>query len=285
VEDYGFKASIWKRLRAALKADKDDALLVVWGEREDVDTAIREFLERARDALIGVPSETRQAFADRTTGLERILPGPERMYPDTDTPPIPVPDAWVETIEASLPDRPWEREAKYEQKGLSPAAAARLAGAAWEDFFGELSPKFAVTARRLASALERRLVHHWRASRAQTFPPAERIAPLVAAMDGGRLRPEAFDRVFDRLLGEPAVAADRIVAAFLPSGEESTELVALMSRLIGEKSKLRPLPDAAVLRWAMGRAMPGLLGRVDPAVVRKEVTWALDIEDEEGASA
>ncbi len=43
------------------------------------------------DALDGVPHETRQPLPDGTTDFERILPGPDRMYPDTDSAPIPVP--------------------------------------------------------------------------------------------------------------------------------------------------------------------------------------------------
>ena len=35
----------------------------------------------------GVPKETRQALAGGYTTFERILPGPDRMYPDTDSPP------------------------------------------------------------------------------------------------------------------------------------------------------------------------------------------------------
>ena len=37
--------------------------------------------------LDGIPNETRQPFEDGSTDFERILPGPDRMYPDTDSPP------------------------------------------------------------------------------------------------------------------------------------------------------------------------------------------------------
>ena len=47
----------------------------------------QEIVIRAREATIGIPSETRQALRDGTNGFERILPGPDRMYPDTDLPP------------------------------------------------------------------------------------------------------------------------------------------------------------------------------------------------------
>ena len=58
---------------------------------EDAETAAREIVIRARDAVAGVPGETRQALDDGTNGFERILPGADRMYPDTDLPPIGIP--------------------------------------------------------------------------------------------------------------------------------------------------------------------------------------------------
>ena len=63
-----------------------DALVVVWGPERDVRTAAEEIRLRYVDATDGVPNETRQPFADGSTDFERILPGPDRMYPDTDSP-------------------------------------------------------------------------------------------------------------------------------------------------------------------------------------------------------
>ena len=40
------------------------------------DLTYAEIVERANEARVGVPNETRQALPDGTTGFERILPGP-----------------------------------------------------------------------------------------------------------------------------------------------------------------------------------------------------------------
>ena len=50
-------------------------------------TAADEIRLRFADATVGVPKETRQALVGGYTTFERILPGPDRMYPDTDSPP------------------------------------------------------------------------------------------------------------------------------------------------------------------------------------------------------
>jgi len=41
---------------------------------------------------------------DGTTIFERVLPGPNRMYPDTDSAPIAILDSEIETVRSELPD-------------------------------------------------------------------------------------------------------------------------------------------------------------------------------------
>jgi len=123
----------WLTVRKAVKATKDDTLVVVWGSREDAKTGAQEIAIRAREAATGIPSETRQALRDGTNGFERILPGPNRMYPDTDLPPKQVTAERLETIRRRLPVPIWTRESWYRQIGVpadvvEPLAASRLAG-------------------------------------------------------------------------------------------------------------------------------------------------------------
>jgi glutamyl-tRNA(Gln) amidotransferase subunit E len=52
----------------------------------------------------GVPSETRKSFVDGTTVFERVLPGADRMYPDTDSVPIPLADEHIEKLRKNIPE-------------------------------------------------------------------------------------------------------------------------------------------------------------------------------------
>lgn len=86
-----------------LSAGPDDAQMILWGPEEDIPTAIETVEERIRIALTGVPNETRKAFADGTTMFERVLPGRDRMYPDTDSQPIPVTSEMLGRLGRNLP--------------------------------------------------------------------------------------------------------------------------------------------------------------------------------------
>ena len=54
-------------------------------------------------AFEGVPNETRKSFEDGTTIFERVLPGADRMYPDTDTAPLPLANDYIEKLSKETP--------------------------------------------------------------------------------------------------------------------------------------------------------------------------------------
>lgn len=106
-------SSQWAKIKKFTEATDDDTMVLVWGEKEDTDTAVKEIIIRAKEATIGIPAETRQALSDGTNGFERILPGADRMYPDTDLPPMKVTPERVVRIKSSLPKHFWKREEWY----------------------------------------------------------------------------------------------------------------------------------------------------------------------------
>ena len=116
--DYEGSRQELERLRERLDCGDDDALIVVWGAEQDTVTAAEEIRLRYVDALDGVPHETRQPKPDGSTDFERILPGPDRMYPDTDSPPQAITPSRVERLQNELPPPPWEREARYGNVGV-----------------------------------------------------------------------------------------------------------------------------------------------------------------------
>ncbi|MFA7361432.1 MAG: Glu-tRNA(Gln) amidotransferase subunit GatE [Candidatus Kapaibacterium sp.] len=122
----------WQKVKKAIGAVENDTVVIVWGSEMDVDTAMKEITIRAKEATIGIPSETRQALKDGTTGFERILPGPERMYPDTDLPPKRIKSDRIKEIQLQVPGFYCDRVVWYKKLGvpedlIEPLAISKLA--------------------------------------------------------------------------------------------------------------------------------------------------------------
>ncbi len=151
-----------ERLRQELDATEQDVIVVTFGADADTQTAVEEIRLRAIEAIHGVPNETRQRLDGGLSDFERILPGPDRMYPDTDSPPTKITAERVARIRAQLPERPWEREERYATLGIPQGVGYALAISPYAKLFDRLAerhPKFAtrvaVTLTQTTKALRR----------------------------------------------------------------------------------------------------------------------------------
>lgn len=275
IPGFGLRTSEWRHVQHAVGATSEDALVVCWGPPADVETAARELFLRAIEALRGVPAETRQSFPDGTTGFERVLPGPNRMYPDTDTPPLPIPSAWVTDIATSLPVRPLEHEHRYIALGVPRPAAARLAVAPWRSLFNEVAPEGAHAAR-VAHAFEKRL-----GRKGEALPSASRVAPLVKALARGTLLLEAFELALAALLAK-GVSPRTILARYRPLSIEDPALVAAIDAGVAAARALWRSNAPAAERWAMGVALAPFRGRVEGGAVRARVRQRFAEREEAG---
>lgn len=112
------KKKDWEAIADRLKAKEDDAQIVFWGPEVDISTALETIEERCLMAFDGIPEETRKSLPDGTTIFERVLPGADRMYPDTDSAPIPLPDAYIQKLNQNLAEDIIDRYKKMKKWGI-----------------------------------------------------------------------------------------------------------------------------------------------------------------------
>lgn len=119
-EDLHFtmKENDLKFLKKLFDAGENDAQIILWSPPDDIDTAIETIEERCKIAFREIPRETRKSFANGTTVFERVLPGPDRMYPDTDSPPIPLEDSYIEKLKERVPTEVSERYKQMKNWGI-----------------------------------------------------------------------------------------------------------------------------------------------------------------------
>jgi glutamyl-tRNA(Gln) amidotransferase subunit E len=100
---YGISEDEVLSMKRTLGCGELDAVVMVADHRDKAVDALTAVVERAREALLGVPTETRTAVADGTTRYMRPRPGASRMYPETDVPPVGISQQQLAQIRAGLP--------------------------------------------------------------------------------------------------------------------------------------------------------------------------------------
>ncbi len=137
---YGVEASHVERLRSDLGLGPNDAFVLVTDrDRSRAEGALARVAARTRAALEGIPGETRDPLPDGRTRYSRPLPGRERMYPETDIPPIPITAEHLARLAARLPERPTAlRERLSRETGLANEVVLQLVAGGRTDLFEEL---------------------------------------------------------------------------------------------------------------------------------------------------
>ena len=248
----------WHAVKKASGAREEDALVIVWGPEADARLGAQEVIIRAKEATIGIPSETRQALKDGTNGFERILPGPDRMYPDTDLPPKRIESERLERIRATLPPSVPARERWYRDIGvpadlipyLSLSPFARLFEKAVKEML--LSPKLAATV----------LVQYPKRLKHKKLPVQksneELMNTVLSAIKNGRLFKEGILPLFEKALTSGKSAAELIEP--LAADRELRESVEDVAKSL--KAKTFASEDSR-RRRGMGLLMNKWRGRAD----------------------
>ena len=260
----------WKELRRRTQAAEQDALILVWGSADDTHCACNEIAIRAREATEGIPKDTRQALKDGTNGFERVLPGAERMYPDTDLPPMEISENRLRAIRARLPMPFWDREARYRKMKLPADVIIPLCRSRRVELFDRLVEKLGLNSIFLAVVLVQRFKAFRRAGlRLDSLTEGE-IYDVFKAHAAGQLAREGVVEVFARILkhyaetepGEARVtAAIRDVAAQGPL--KPADLDARIAQAVETADNALFLTTEKKYRYLMGKLMKAVVGRAE----------------------
>jgi len=258
----GINTGLWRKIRKRLGATHDDAIIVVFGTDEDLETAVTEIYTRACEATEGVPSETRQALDNGSNDFERILPGPDRMYPDTDHPPVPLLDDRVNRIKAGVPEQPWYRERRYRKLNLPEDIVKNLSISSLAPVFDRLSEKYPDNLL-LLSEIFGRMIKGLKRRGYKTENISETgLKGMIKLWKSGKFFREGFMPVLRCLSENPDFTCEN---AILELGMEPADKTTVL-KVIEDSHKLtgeRSFPsEQAKHTWMMGCAMRKLIGRV-----------------------
>jgi len=281
--DYNDSQRELRRLKKHTGCGDNDSLVVVWGVYEDTLTAAEEILLRYADAIDGVPHETRQPFEDGSTDFERILPGPDRMYPDTDSPPTRMTQERVERLRTALAAPPWEREKHYGSAGVPRNTIQYLIrrnGAALVD---RLVESCNADLRRTCFLFGERLKGLKRSGVPVDDISVERWIELFHLLKSRPVLWESWRRLVEHMAKTPDKPVGQIVDMEKPGGEHAN-----WAELVKETvTRVLPYHRASAegrIRFYMGKIMAALRGVVPARQVEEELKKAMSHSGEEAKS-
>ena len=270
----GFGASQVERLRDRLALGKNDAfVLVAHGESTKAAEALQRVLDRATAAFAGVPSETRDPQPDGTSRFSRPLPGRDRMYPETDVPPVTLLAEYLAGLEGHLPERPEALRARLrEQYELADDVAGLLLQEGEAERFEAL-----VRRGHTPAAVVRLLTHDLPAfsatlrSEPVPEPSEELLDSILRALKGGQFAKEGVPPVLEGVLLHGRSVEEAASSAGL-APMSRPELEALIRGVLDRNEELLRRRGTAALSPLMGEIMQEVRGRRDG----KEVAQALE---------
>jgi len=250
-------------VRKLLKSDENDAQVILWGPAEDVATAVAAIEERCKLAFSGVPNETRKSMADGTTLFERVLPGPDRMYPDTDSPPIPIAENRIKDIRKILPRPVSECIKQMKEWQIPPDTFSYLLKRNLFPLIEKIvkdlnqSPKF------IGSLIG----HHLKYIEGQINPSSpfhyDRIYHLIDFIIKKKLKRDILKKMLPVVYQYPNMDFESVLTTIeykAKSEEEILNTIPVLKEKFGEISNSQNEP--AMIRWVMGRLRPLAVGNM-----------------------
>jgi len=250
-------------LRKTMDASPGDALAIVAGPAGRVKLAMEAVIRRLELAGGELPEETREPNPDGTTNYKRPLPGSDRMYPETDIPPIPITVERLERIRGSLPEKPEEKRERLVGSGMSGDLADQLVRDANLPLYEEISGEVDVDPTLLANTLVNTFRNLRRSGVDIDSVSGEDLIELFGAVAGGKLVKEELETV----LGE--VAGGKNLEAILKERETigKEDLRAIVEAILDERGNLVEERGERSFGPIMGEVMKQVRGKIDGKVV------------------
>jgi glutamyl-tRNA(Gln) amidotransferase subunit E len=267
---YGVTEQEIENLRKEVRAGDEDAVVFVADKPENTEDALKAVLERAREALKGVPQETRAPNADGTTKYMRPRPGAARMYPETDIPPVQITREKMDRIRAHLPELP---EKKFERLQKEYKLNDKLAGQVLNSEYSELFETIVKESHVSPTTIAAFITETLKALKRDAVP-VERITDnqlrdIFKLIDEGKLTKEALPDIVTWLCKNEDKTIQEAVEALGLQSISHDNLEKLIGKIVEDNKDLVKKRGEGSFGALMGLAMNDLRGKADAAIVSK----------------
>ena len=266
---YGITQEEVDALKAYLKTNPEDAIIIVAHDEDIAVNALNETIRRAEMAFDGVVEETRKALDDGNTEYMRPLPTANRMYLETDIPLFQITDDMVEPIKNNLPELPDEKEARIiKEYKLSEDLSSQLVRRLLADRFEELMASLKVDSTTVASVLVSDLRDLRREGVDVSIFTNEKLIEIFKLLEENKISKDALKDLMLAVSKKPEEAVDKIAEEDL-LGED--EVRAIIHDIVSGQENMVKERQMGAMGPLMGMSMKQLKGKADGSLVNRIV--------------
>ena len=260
-------------IRDYLDAQPGDAQIVLWGPPDDIKTALETIEERCKLAMQGVPNETRKSISDGTTIFERVLPGADRMYPDTDSAPISIDDNVINEVRKSLPVDVSDRMAQLRKWLVPEDCFAYILRNNLIPLIETITAECKQTPRFVATMFGHGLKNLEGKKKAQPDFNFEKIHQLLLFVEKRNLGNEILKKMLPVTYSHPNMDFDSVLTTVDFREQKIEEILEFLPALRRKYLEIRKREGhEAKIRWVMGQMRKRAVGNVSLRELHERVS-------------
>jgi glutamyl-tRNA(Gln) amidotransferase subunit E len=269
---YGITEEEVKQVRVQMGLGPMDALVMVADEPLKAKEALDAVVDRAQEALAGVPEETRMAMPDGSTRYMRPRPGAARMYPETDVPPTPVTEEHIAKLKANLPETPELTVKRLKERfSINDKLAKQLVDSDYLKLFEQVAASSKVQASFIATTLSETC----KSLERDGFPihdiSDETVEAIFRLIDEGIMTKEAVTELLKwqskNPRSDPKLGVNELGLRMI----SERELEQIIDRHIEKNKKLVEERGAGAFSSLMGSVMSEVRGSTEPRMVTEKI--------------
>ncbi len=256
-----------------LGAGDNDAQIIIWGPEEDMQTALEVIEERCQMAFEGVPEETRKSFHDGSTIFERVLPGADRMYPDTDSAPIPLANEYIDKLAKRMPVEVVDRFAQLRKWKIPEDTFTYILKNNLVPLIEKIVKDLKINAKFIGTFLGHKLKYvegHYTAGAEFNYNV---IYDLFKFIKDEKLNLNIAEEILPMIYQHPRMQLTSVLEDVKFKKRTKDELIAPVGFLL-EKFKVinKNKHEDAIINWVMGELRKQAIGNIDLKELRKTIS-------------
>lgn len=257
-------------LKKRLNATDQDAVVFVADSVNNSKAALTAVIARSKEAIIGVPAETRKATLNGITKYMRPRPGAARMYPETDIPPLLITQELLKNIKSNLPE-PSKKKIKrlIREYKLNKKLANQLTDSDYSILFESICKKIPVNPTTVAVFLTETIKSLKREGIKVSQVSEKKMKNIFVGLSEGKFTKEAISDVFvwfsKNDSKDLSIALDSLDLKLY----SIDKINGIIDQVITKNKKIIKTNGKKSFSLLMGSVMRKVRGKADPALVAR----------------